>query len=366
MDLKQRALYMKAQLLKHHGVNMCGFPHIKSTYKDPCIGNAMRLLAVEKTVDLSQLLGLKKEILEQLIEEDDYQTFLIPKKKGGCRMIQAPPPELKRLHRRLNYYLQAYYSLMAPYNVMGFTFNAKNKPPRNILANALVHAGRHEVIHIDLKDFFANVSAQQIFNLFSGRHFQYPRHIAATLTLLCTYQGSLPMGAPTSPILTNFICWELDAALKEIAREHGLRYTRYADDISFSSQLPIEDDVLLDIIQQINFYGFKVNYKKMRRQYPHQRQVVTGLTVNKFPNVSRKLLKQVRAMLHDFECFGDEAAARHYKLKGQAGRIDLQKFVQKIRGQIQFVASVKGADSPWVEKYEDQLKRALAKHQVEV
>jgi RNA-directed DNA polymerase len=365
-DLKTESLEMKARLLMAKGIRMCSYADLRYTLKDPHKAAALRLLSVEKIPELCYLLAADKRALEHFIAEPDYHAFEIPKKQKGVRVIQAPSRDLKRLQRRLNYFLQGYYSLIAPYNVMGFVINVEGKHPRNIRINAAIHAGRHEVLNIDLKDFFVGISARQIMDLFTGPLFQYPKHIAATLTLLCTYQKSLPMGAPSSAILSNFICTELDAALRQLAVGNGLRYSRYADDISFSSTSRIDDDVVLDIINQIQACGFQVNFRKFRRQFPHHRQVVTGLTVNRRPNPDRQLLKNLRAMIHDFEQHGDEAAARHFGLNKQAGRKQVQKFLQKLKGQLLFVASIKGRDSFWVDKYWNKFQSALQKHSLVV
>src|SRR5690606_17442000 len=198
------------------------------------------------------------------------------------------------------YFLQAYYLCIKPTAVFGFVINPHYLGHAcHIAENAKMHTDKKHVLNIDLKDFFPNISASRVQSVFKSSYFNFDAPMATALTLLTTYQGKLPTGAPTSPVLSNFVCLKLDADLKNFCETKALQFTRYADDLTFSSHHQISTDTVLDLINLIKKNGFEINDKKLRLQSSNRKQVVTGLTVNQKVNVDRKLLKKVRAMLHD-------------------------------------------------------------------
>ena len=120
--------------------------------------------------------------------------------------------------------------------------------------------------------------------------------------------GKLPQGAPSSPIISNLICEILDHRLLKIAKKYKLDYTRYADDLTFSTNdkkfLGLQTEFYEEISKEIIRAGFKINEKKKRLQLRDSRQVVTGLVVNKKINVNRIYYKETRAMAHQLYITG--------------------------------------------------------------
>jgi RNA-directed DNA polymerase len=361
-SFKQQALQLKNRFPKHQGRSFFSKYGVCTDFNDRLLESAIQLLATENIGDLRALLKIRHEDLQLAVNEPDYHTFYIAKKRKGKRAIQAPGARLKIVQGRINGYLQAYYRRLCPDAAHGFVLRHYSWPGKGIYSNAYGHVGKEEVLNVDLKDFFNSITIKQVFDLFTGPIFQFPRDLAALLSLLCTYEKRLPVGAPTSPVISNLICLGLDKQLSTFASEHGLHYSRYADDLSFSSAARIPDDLLLDIINIIHGYGFKLNYSKLRRQYPHQRQVVTGLTVNEKVNPDRKMLKQIRAMIHDYARAGHLAAYRHFKAEATVGDPYHDQFIKKLRGLLSFVSSIKGSDDPWVFKYKSQFEAALQQH----
>ena len=306
--------------------------------------NAVFLLLLEKPVELCRFFKTSITQLEKFINTPEYKYFVVKKKRGGERHIFAPEKQLKKLQKRLNYFLQAYYLWIKPDEVHGFVINPHYLGKHcNIVANARVHAGKKHVLNIDLKDFFPSISAKQIKNLFTSPYFNYNEQMAIALTLLTTYEAKLPIGAPTSPVLSNFICLALDDDLRIFCRENGLQFTRYADDLTFSSDIIISQDTILDIILLIRKNGFEINEKKFRIQSSNRKQTVTGLTVNEKVNVDRKLLKKIRAMLHGMTTYGISAATRkHFNLKDIVDEKLRGRFVYRLEGYINFVGQVRG------------------------
>jgi len=197
-----------------------------------------------------------------------------------------------------------------------------------------------------LKDFFPSISAKQIKKLFTSSFFNYNEQIATALALLTTYEAKLPTGAPTSPVLSNFVCHNMDAELYFFCSFNGLKFTRYSDDLTFSSDIFISKDIIQSIIQIIRNNGFEINEKKLRLQSFYRRQTVTGLTVNEKVNVNRNLLKKIRAMIHDLNTNGIDAATQRHFGKDVTRNVHNHRkyFIYRLEGYINFVGQVRGKE----------------------
>ncbi len=247
-----------------------------------------------------------------------YTTFRIPKKKKGeFRTIDAPVPMLKYIQRGMNFILQSVYT---PHDAAkGFV------PYRSVVDNAKVHTGQRLVYNIDLKDFFPSITAGRLYHRLISKPFSLTEEVASIITDLCCYtnvegRNVLPQGAPTSPTITNIICERMDTKLNRLAKSYGLKYTRYADDITFSGMTNVFSDEgrfcqsMRHIIEEEEH--FTINKDKTRLCHRGMRQEVTGLTVNQQENVSRRYIKQLRTLIHNWEMNGYEKAqevfAKHY------------------------------------------------------
>lgn len=303
------------------------------------------LLSMKKHVDIARLISHDIFELKELVNNPVYSSYKIGKKSGGIRLIDSPDEKLKKVHRNLNSFLQSYYLCIKPEAVHGFVPDFYRFQRRiNIVENAKPHVGKKYVLNIDLKNFFDTISSQRIYQLFIGKHFNYNKSVAGALALLVSYKGKLPTGAPTSPVISNFICLELDQCLMEFCKTYGLNYTRYADDLTFSSDEEISDLLLLMIKEIIQLNGFKVNNKKVRIKSSTRQQTVTGLVVNQKLNVDRKLIKQVRAMIHHTKVNGlTEASKKHFRLSDEKDLGPYRKlFLDKLVGLINFIGSIRG------------------------
>ncbi len=300
-------------------------------------------IAIRTAFELSNFFRVPVSELEGLINEPPYQYFTLDKKKGGQRQIQAPLGQLKRMQRKLNNCLQQKYNEVNPGKVFGFVTNPNSANKQcNIALNASYHVGKKVVLNLDLKDFFSSISASRVKALFLAKHFAFPDEIATALALLCTYRGQLPTGSPCSPVLSNFICLEMDHSLQVFAQSNGLIYTRYADDLTFSSDQVIEQSTIEALKQMIVKNGFQINDKKYRLRKANRKQIVTGITVNEKVNVDRSFLKKTRAMLHDLQKNGLERAAQKH-FEGSALNAQLKDlFLSRLRGYISFIGQVRG------------------------
>jgi len=239
-----------------------------------------------------------------------YVQFTLPKKSGGERLISAPMARLKRVqHWILEQLLAGQWVHDAAH---GF------RKDRSIVSNAQPHVGAEVVINLDLKDFFPTVTYKRVKGLF--RSLGYSESVATLCALLCTEprevavdvdgeryhvavtERFLPQGAPTSPAITNLLCRALDARLSRIAEKLGYRYTRYADDLTFSGPRESNPGRLMRRIHWVvEHEGFTVHPGKTRVFRKARRQEVTGVVVNETCSVSRDTLKKFRAVLFQIE-----------------------------------------------------------------
>jgi RNA-directed DNA polymerase len=309
----------------------------------------------EDIADLLEIDKLKLNFhLYVLPSRNKYSTFLISKKGGGEREITAPISPIKILQRKLNKALELVY--MPKSCTHGFIIN------RSIITNARMHQKKRCVLNLDLKDFFPSIHFGRVRGLFMGIPYNLNQDVSTILAQICCHNGKLPQGAPTSPIVSNMVCAKLDSNLKQLARENQCSYTRYADDITFSSNrsgFPSSIACLSEIGQTevgkelndiIEKNGFKINSSKTRLQLRHQRQEVTGLIVNRYVNINRKYFKKLRAILYAWKKFGIESTTQnffenHASFKYFGVEVDSVLFKKIIQGKIEFVGMVKGKTS---------------------
>ena len=246
-----------------------------------------------------------------------YTVFSIPKKSGGERKICAPITALKIIQQKYAYILKQVYKTKP--SVHGFVDN------RNIVTNAITHAGKENLLNIDLLDFFPSINFGRVRGMFMGKPYNIPERVSTILAQICCFDNQLPQGAPTSPIVSNMICAKMDSELQRLARRYKCTYTRYVDDITISSDrskfprnlakrsdVPKGAELGQRLVSVIDQNGFKINPRKVTFCSKHYRQEVTGLTVNQFPNINRKFINQIRAMLHAWEKYGLKNAEKEF------------------------------------------------------
>ncbi|WP_313468613.1 reverse transcriptase domain-containing protein [Streptococcus parasuis] len=190
-------------------------------------------------------------------------------------------------------------------------FNRKNTKNRishaffkgkSIKTNALPHRNKRYVLNVDLQDFFDSIHFGRVHGFFKNNDFFKLPDVATVIAQLTCYKGVLPQGAPTSPIISNLICQILDYKIIELCQEYHLTYTRYADDLTFSTNEKNFDNNYQDFLDKLDKLvtrsGFKINAEKTHFQEYNGRQTVTGLSVNKKLNVKKDFYKHTRSMAH--------------------------------------------------------------------
>jgi RNA-directed DNA polymerase len=248
-----------------------------------------------------------------------YKRFALPKKAGGTRTISAPMYKLKDVQHWVLENILA----KVPVHEAAHGFVAG----RSIISNAVPHVQAAVVVNFDLKDFFPSINLKRVKGVY--RHLGYSEAVATVLALICTEadvaeaildgekwfigndERHLPQGAPTSPALTNILCRKLDKRLQGLATKLGFTYTRYADDLSFSTTQTKDINALQQCLHKIVAEeGFTVHPDKTRIMRPGAKKEVTGITVNTRPAVDRKSLKNFRAALHRLQ--NGEVATAHW------------------------------------------------------
>jgi hypothetical protein len=221
-----------------------------------------------------------------------YRRFQVPKRTGGHRTIYEPGEELKRVQRLL--LRKLFKRLSAHPRAHGF------ERGKSTVTGALPHERKRVVLRMDLRDFFGSIKSARVRDYFARAG--WDADAAQLLTRLCTHEGALPQGAPTSPRLSNLVNFRVDARLDALARKCGADYTRYADDMTFSLATD-EHEPLAQLVRAarkiLGEEGYELNArKKLQIRRSHHRQTVTGLVVNERVALPRATRRWLRAVEH--------------------------------------------------------------------
>ncbi len=301
---------------------------------------------------LADVRGWERRVADERLR--NYRYRALPRPGGLPRVIEVPKARLKEIQR---WVLRAILDeVPAHASAHGFTRG------RSAITHAEQHVRQHVVLRLDLRDFFASIAAGRIYGLFST--LGYAPQIARVLTGITTnvvpisvwnviaetatarqlvgprfWLGRalatphLPQGAPTSPALANLIAFRLDRRLAGLAASAGLRYSRYADDLTFSGprsfrrRLTPFTELVASIVRG---EGFALNRDKSMVRPSSARQSVCGIVVNVHPNVARGEYDELRAILHN--------AANHGATS--QNRSEVADFAAHLRGRISWVASL--------------------------
>lgn len=287
-----------------------------------------------------------------------YTSKIISKKNGQDRNLSIPPLFVRNMQRIFNKELQKIYK--APKPVHGFV-DTKKGDVRTIVTNAKQHTNKKILINIDIENFFDTINFGRVRGLFKSKPFNTQDIISTKLSQLIIYDNKLPQGSPTSPIISNMICKKMDHELIQFAKMNRLIYTRYADDITFSSNrrdIHFDSKIIVKKIETILISnGFIINGKKTRVQPSYLQQKVTGLIVNQKVNLDRKFVRQIKSMLFSWYKHGlKEATNIHFEkynkqpLKYKSNSKE-DSFKNIIMGKINFLGQVKGTDNPIYNKF---------------
>lgn len=341
------------------------------------------LKAVSSKPELAKALNIDPRFLTRCLyivkPENQYHQFSIDKKSGGRRIINAPSDELKSLQKALSNLLLdcvdeinkkkypvsqlASPKMLSPKKKdhIADTLKIKissseSKQPslshgfvreRSIITNAMMHLSKKNVLNIDLEDFFGSFNFGRVRSFFiKNTNFKLDPSIATVIAQIACYNNSLPQGSPCSPVITNLISHSLDIRLASLAKKYKCTYTRYADDITFSTRRSaFPSEIMKETVGDNNGYiagekltnevkraGFSINNKKTRIQYKDSRQDVTGLIVNQRPNTKKEYWRTVRAKCNSLFKTG--------KFTSIKNDVEVPGNINELEGQLNFIDQV--------------------------
>lgn len=309
--------------------------------------------------------------------ENQYRQFNIDKKSGGQRIISAPSDELKSLQVALSkllldcvgeinaskYPKSQLASPKLKKNKLDLDYAAKvlkikisnsaiRQPSlshgftkdRSIITNAMMHIGKKNILNIDLENFFDCFNFGRVRGFFiKNKNFELDPKIATVIAQIACYENKLPQGSPCSPIITNLITHSLDIQLASLAKRFKCTYTRYADDITFSTNLSTFPAEIMEekegvytsgkrLKNEIERAGFSINDRKTRIQYKNSRQDVTGLVVNKKPNIKNEYWRTARAKCNSL--------FKNGRFTTQKNGIEVEGNINELEGQLNFIDQV--------------------------
>lgn len=283
-----------------------------------------KLRSASSISDLAELLNFKAQGITYLLfkqtDRQRYFEFQISKRSGGSRTIAAPTEKLKRLQANLANLLSNCLRELEDTGERKTPFVHGFVRGKSIITNAKSHRNKRWVLNLDLHDFFGSINFGRVRGTFiKDKCFALHPDVATVIAQIACRNNGLPQGSPCSPIIANMVARSLDLKLIDVANQYGLRYSRYADDISFSTRKHDFPDAVARRATSIGSHSWVIGDKlkktidrsgftevpnKTRLQYCESRQEVTGLIVNKRVNVTREYRKQVRAMVNSLVSTG--------------------------------------------------------------
>jgi RNA-directed DNA polymerase len=287
---------------------------------------------------LAQLVGYKKEYLKKasIYTVNFYRNFEIIKKNGTKRLISEPLPSLKEI--------QLWILKNILYKIPVSPVAKAYKPKAKIIENLKFHRNQPKVLTLDLENFFPSIKLKAVQNVFLN--LGYSKYVANILSKLCTKDDSLPQGAPTSPYLSNLIFKSTDALIFDFCKQKKIRYTRYADDLSFSGDFD-EKELMVKVTDIIESLNLKINNDKTKFMKPNTRQTVTGIVVNQKPQVVFHKRNSLRQALYYIKKFG---LKEHQEYK----EIVQKNYLEHLLGKINFVLQINPNDTEF-RNYKDFL-----------
>ncbi|AVK72212.1 RNA-directed DNA polymerase [Cupriavidus necator] len=274
---------------------------------------------------LHDSLGLPEDQLNRLILRSpySYKVYTIPKRSGGLRVIAQPAKETKFLQ----HWLMANVFRNLPVHECATAYQAGS----SIKKNAELHKNNSYLVKLDFKNFFPSISARDLIS-HMRRHLdgsldeEAQRDIAriSCIRLPDAPGLCLSIGAPSSPMLSNSVMFEFDTAVHGWCNERGVRYSRYADDLSFSTnERGASGDIkeyVLSVVERLEYPRLSLNDKKsVFLSKKHQRRI-TGLIINNENQISlgRDRKREISALIHKFSV-GALPDSEIFRLQGLLG-----------------------------------------------
>lgn len=280
-------------------------------------------------IHLALLVGYSPDYIYRAsnAQQHFYRYFQIPKHTGGVRDIAEPLPSLKEI--------QKWILTNILYRCEPSKFAKAYVPKRSIRENARFHRRQPMVLSLDVENFFGSISSAKVYRFY--KRLGYCKSVAALITELCTLDRSLPQGAPTSPAISNLVSLRIDHRLSGYALKNKIRYTRYADDLTFSGEFDVGDLINL-VIMVLADEGLSLNVRKTRLMLKHNRQEVTGIVVNEKMQAPREVRTKLRQAIYYIEKYGIDS---HMEFTSESRA----NYINHLRGIANYILFVNPEDT---------------------
>lgn len=285
----------------------------------------------------SYLVGISYEYIFKITNssKSGYRKFNIQKKNGGIRTINEPLPNLKVIQKWILEKILERVSV-SPY--------AKAyKKTLSIKDNVRFHRNQKKVLRLDITDFFGHLRQRKVLSIFLN--LGYSLELSVMLAKLCTLHHKLPQGAPTSAYLSNLLMVGFDKEISLYCSKKKIRYTRYADDMTFSGDFN-EYKLISKVKNTLGWLGLYLNKDKTHLMRQHDRQLVTGITVNEKIQVQRNVRRTLRKEIYFIEKYGIESHLEFLKLK-----IDSDLYLKSLLGKLGYCVFINPKDEEFQQYY---------------
>ncbi len=317
--------------------------------------DAKRFQQCHSVEELAILLHTNPARISLACLQPQYHIYHIRKANGKLRLIEDPVRPAKKMLSLLNDYLQACYHALRPQCVHGFCISSSAEDERNMVTNARRHLGKSWMLNIDFLDFFHTVHEDKVQQVWKLHFRKFNKHLTETLTRLTCFRGRLPMGSPTSPVLSNYATLKMDEELMQLCAWSGITYTRFADDCSFSSDCEIDRKTIQMIRDVITAHRFIINEDKQVLYRPEDEKIVTGIVVGQSVlSLPEGYLSQIR---NEIERLKHVNLVEQRYCTGMSLK-KLKLFEQELRGKINYTQMVLG-HSPETEALYTAFEEAL-------
>lgn len=270
----------------------------------------------------SQLVGIKHDYIYKITnsQKSGYRRFYIPKKTKGKRTINEPLPNLK--------IIQSWILVEILNHIETSMFAKAYKKNVSLKDNVKFHRGQKVVFKLDIENFFDNLKENKVLNLFLK--LGYSKELSILFAKLCTLRKGLPQGAPTSASLSNILMKNFDNDISDFCKTHKIRYTRYADDLTFSGDFEVSK-LFHKVDKLLLKNGLKINKSKTNIMRQHKRQIVTGIVVNQKIKVPKKYRASIRQEVYYIKKFGLKEHIKRFNKD-----IDTAYYIKSLKGRINY------------------------------
>jgi len=308
---------------------------------------------IKTPAELANFLSVDPDFIKTIDPTQYYHVFDIPKPGSAeKRRIETPSGLLRKLLDPISNELQEMYRYCKTDAAYGFIRCGRyDTDKRNILTNARKHLGKKFLLNIDLDNFFYQVDTQKVKNIFSDfTHFQFDVQTEVILTRLVTFKSRLPMGSPTSPPLSNFATIALDNDLLNWAKQNHFSYTRYVDDLSFSSNMQISNTHFEAISEILISHRFAPDPKKIKWYGKCDRKEITGLLLEDKITIPKEFYKEFDNELAKFK----EVWIMAHQYPDHHAFEWINKLTQMIHGRLAFISMIYNRYHPLYRQYQSK------------